>query len=223
MPPVTIRLHRGGRWRSWLGRRLGGDAALGDRAWRRCLHFAGASVLLYYLLPPGAFLVVPTTTVLLAALAAVLVLEALRLAAGLELPTIRPYERRRLASYAYYAVGLTLAVLLFPRPIAVAVVLGTALVDPLIGELRLSGRWRPLYPALPVAVWAGLGFAAFLLVGAWTIPAAAIAALAGAGLAVAAERPRMAGIDDDLVMTLVPALALTGLLLVVPGFPGLAG
>ncbi len=220
---MTIRLHRGGRWRAWLGRRLGGDAALGDRAWRRCLHGAGTAVLLYYLLPGRFFLFVSTETVLVAALGSVLALEALRLGAGLELPTIRPYERRRLASYAYYAIALTVAVLLFPRPIAVAVVLGTALVDPLIGELRPSARFAPLYPLVPVVVWAALAVTAFTLVGGWAPLPATAAALGGGALAVAAERPRMAMVDDDLVMTLVPALALTALLFLVPGFPGLGG
>lgn len=220
---MPIRLHRGGRFRAWLGTRLGGDEALGDRVWRRCLHLAGLAVLLYYLLPPGFFLVASTGTVLLAGLASVLVLEALRLTTGLELPTIRPHERRRLASYAYYAIALTVAVLLFPRPIAVAVVLGTAIVDPLIGEMRLAARARSLYPSLPVAVWAGMAFGSFTLVGGWTPLAAALAGIGGGLLAVAVERPRWSGVDDDLAMTLVPALALAGLLLAVPGFPALGG
>lgn len=217
------RLHRGGRFRARLGRLAGGDVALGDRILRRLLHLAGLAVLLYYLLPPNFFLVASVETVLLLALASVLALEGLRLAAHLELPTIRPYERRRLASYAYYAIALVLAVLLFPRPIAVAVVLGTAIVDPLIGELRLRPEARRLYPVLPVALWAGFAFGSLVLLGAWTIPAALLAAVGAGALAVAVERPRFAGFDDDLAMTLVPALALLALTLLDPGFPRLGG
>ena len=216
------RLHREGRFRAWLGERFGGGPELGDRIWRRCLHFAGASVLLYYLLPPRFFLLLSTEEVLLLALGGVLVMEGMRLAAGLELPTIRPWETRRIASYAYYAVALVLAVLLFPTPIAVFVVLGTAFVDPLIGELRR----RPVLPAgtiwwLPILVYLGVGVGALSGVGHWGLLPAALAALVGGLVAVAVERPKLRGYDDDLAMTLVPGVILTLWLFVWPAYPGL--
>lgn len=206
------RLHRGGRFRRWLGRRFGGDQALGDRAERRILHGAAAVVLLYFVLPTGFFLVLPNEAVLLLGLLVVLALELLRLGAGLELPTIRPYEERRIASYAWYAMAAVAAIVVFPEAIAVAVVLGTALVDPLLGELRLLGgaaRWA--YP------WAGLGLYAVLaalslsLVGHWDAARTAIGAALSSIIAVAAETASLEIVDDDLAMTLLPGAALVAL------------
>ncbi len=214
MPP---RLHTGGRWRAWLGRHLGGGPELGDRAWRRILHGAGAFVLLYYLVPGGAFVVLPTWALLLAVLAVVLALELLRHAVGLELPTIRPYESGRVASFTYFAVGLVVAVLLFPRPIAVVVVLGTSFVDPLSGELRLRGV-RPLVGfGGPVVAYALVALVALRLAGPWPWAGCLLAAPIAAIAAVLAERPRHRYYDDDLAMTLVPALLLAALAAWLPG------
>ncbi len=215
---MTIRLHFGGGWRRWLGARLGGDEALGDRAWRRILHCAGAGVLLYYVLPPRFLVVVSTEDALLLALAFVLALEAARHLGGLDLPTIREHERARVASYAYYAVALVVAVLLFPFPVALVAVLGTAFIDPLIGELRRSERARRLYPVLPFAAYAAMGAGGLVGLAAWRpLPAVLLATVAGT-IAVAVERPRLQGLDDDLAMTLGPALAMEGLRLLAPGF-----
>jgi len=197
-----------GRFRRWLAQTLGRPELEGDRLWRRALHVSGAFVLIYDLLPRGFFLVLPNEAVLLLALAAVLVLEAVRLARGVALPTLRPYEARRPASFAFYAVALVVAVLFFPEPIAVAVVLGTALVDPLVGELRHAGPRRALNLGAPLAVYFGLAVGAFLGVGRWPIGDAVLLAALAAALGVGAERLRYRWLDDDLTMTLVPAVAL---------------
>ncbi len=212
MPP---RLHTGGRFRAWLGRRFG-DEALGDRAWRRILHGLGALVLVYEPLPTDFFVVVPKEAVLLAALAAVLALEVLRHAAGLSLPTIRPYEERRIASFAFFAVSLVGAVLLFPLPIAAAVVLGVALVDPVAGELRLRKARATVQWGLPTVLYAGLAVVGLVGLGGWPLLPGAALALVAAAIGVAVERPTYRWLDDDLVMTFVPAVVLlvlgTGLL-----------
>jgi hypothetical protein len=207
---VDLRLHRGGRFRAWLGLRLGGDAALGDRMLRRLLHGAGAFVLVYYLLPVRFFVVVSTEEVLLLGLAVILVLEALRLAVDLELPTVRPYESRRVASYVFYAVALVVAILLFPEPIAVAVVLGTALVDPVIGELRRAPGWARAYPAMPLILYAALALLAFALTRPWGALESVVLAATAAVVAVAVERPKLPWIDDDLAMTILPGLVVVG-------------
>ncbi len=211
-----MRLHRGGRFRSWLGARFGGDAELGDRIWRRILHGLGAAVLVYYLLPANVLLGIPNQAIPLIALAAVLVLEGLRLAGYVEIPVIRPYESHRLASYAYFAIALVVAVLLFPEPIAAAVILGTAIVDPLAGELRLSSRYRRLYPALPYAAYVGLTTLALVGIGHYPGGSAVGLALLAAALALIAEWPKWGPVDDDLAMTLVPAVALDVLVYLVP-------
>ena len=216
---MSLRLHRGGRFRRWLGARFGGDEALGDRLWRRILHAIGASSLLYFAVPTDFFVVLPKSVVLLLALTVVLVLEVLRHAVGLELPTLRPYEKQRIGSYVFYAIALTGAILLFPRPIAFAVVLGTSLVDPLAGELRASRRYPRLYPGLPLVTYALLAFAGLAVGGGWPIGVSAGLAVLAAAVAIAVERPKLAWVDDDLAMTFVPALVLYAVGVLALGLP----
>ncbi|MGI0130071.1 MAG: hypothetical protein ACREEC_07990 [Thermoplasmata archaeon] len=216
---MALRLHRGGKFRRWLGARLGGDFELGDRVWRRALHVVGALALLYYALPTGFFVVAPKEYVLLAALAAVLVLEALRHAVGLELPTIRPYEEGRVGSFAIFGTAIVIAILLFPLPIACAVVLGTAIVDPLAGELRRQPRYRRADLVVPFGAYAGLAFLGLAVLGRWpALPSVGLALLAGA-IAVAVERPKVWWYDDDFAMALVPAVMLYGVAVLALGYP----
>jgi hypothetical protein len=217
---MSWKLHRGGRFRGWLGARLGGDFDLGDRAWRRIMHMGGSAVLLYYVIPDGFFVVVPKLDVLLAALLAVLVIEGLRRLFHLELPTIRPYEARRIGSYVFYSIALVGAVVLFPEPIGAAVVLGTAFVDPLAGELRASTAYRRLYPAVPLAAYVVLAFTGLAGIGHWPWPDAVGLAVIGALVGVAAERPKIVWVDDDLAMTFLPAIALYLVGVVALGLPG---
>ena len=211
-----MRLHRYGRFRSWLGRRLGGDAQLGDRAWRRILHALGAAVLLYYLLPPNVLFGAPNTIIPVLALIAVLVLEGLRLGGYVEVPAIRPYEAHRPASYAFFGIALVAAVLLFPEPIAAAVILGTAWVDPLAGELRQSARYRKLYPGLPYATYVGLTLLALSAIGAYPIVSALGLGLLAAAVALVVEWPKWGVVDDDLAMTIVPGAVLYGIVYLLP-------
>jgi dolichol kinase len=216
---MDFRLHQGGQFRRWLGERFGGDFALGDRLWRRILHGLGATVLVYFVVPNRFFVIAPKEVILLVLLGLVLVAELLRFTVGLELPTVRAYESRRVGGYVYFAVALTIAVLLFPEPIAVAVVLGTAFVDPVAGELRTAAGSRSLYPAVPVALYAGLAFASLAIVGRWPWELDALLALTAAALAVAVERPKLPWVDDDFVMTVVPALFLYGVGVIALGLP----
>ncbi len=214
-----MRLHRGGRFRAWLGRKLGGDAALGDRAWRRVLHGLGALLLLYYLVPREIVGPISRSDLVLLGLAAVLVFELLRHGAGLELPTIRPHESGRPASFAFFAIALVVALFAFPEPIAALAIAGAALIDPLIGELRLRPGARSLNPALPIVAYGLIAVLALRGIGDWawgaTLDGAALAAL----LAVGVERLRYPYLDDDLTMPLLPGFVLTLLLLLWPSLP----
>jgi hypothetical protein len=216
---MTLRLHGRGRFRTWLGRHFGGEYELGDRIWRRVLHGLCAGVLVYYFLPTNFFLVAPKAYVLLAALAAVLVLEVLRHSARLELPTLRPYEQRRVASYAFFAIALVAAVLIFPEPVGAAVVLGTALVDPLAGELRAARVRSTTLWAVPAVAYAGLAFVGLWAVGRWPLLDSAVLAVVVAPLAIAVERPKYHWVDDDLAMTFAPAVALYVVGVVLLGLP----
>jgi hypothetical protein len=205
---MGLRLHTGGRFRTWLGARFGGDFQLGDRLWRRIMHGLGAGVVLYYLFPDPLLGVVPKNAVLLGALGTVLVIEGLRHAVGLGLPTLRPYEAGRVGSYVFFSVALVAAILLFPRPIATAVVLGTAIVDPIVGEIRLRPGTRRLYPALPFVLYVVLAFGGMVAWGTWPVLPSIGLAVVAAAVALLMERPKIPWVDDDLAMTLVPALVL---------------
>jgi hypothetical protein len=220
---VAIRLHRGGKFRRWLGARLGGGFEEGDRVWRRTLHALGAIVLVYYLLPTNFFLVAPKEYILLAVLGAVLIVEGLRHAIGLELPTIRPYEEGRVGSFAIFGTAIVIAIIFFPLPIACAVVLGTALVDPLAGELRRDARYRRWDLALPFAAYSALALVGLAVMGRWpALPSIGLALIAGA-IGVAVERPKVWWYDDDFAMALVPAVVLYALGVVALGLPGAWG
>ena len=178
-----------------------------------------AAVLLYFVLPSRFFILLETRDVLLLALVGVLGIEAVRLLGAVEVPTIREYERRRVASYAWYGVALVAAVLLFPETVAIAVVLGTAFVDPVIGELRRTpATFRRAYPWLPLALYAILAYPALVL-GGWGSLRAAASALIAAVVAVAVERPKIGLVDDDLAMTLLPAVTLVAIGLLGAGAP----
>ncbi len=214
MPP---RLHTGGRFRAWLGRRLGGDDELGDRAWRRILHGVGALVLVYYLVPTDFFVIAPKVDILLAVLFVAILLEVLRHAAGLQLPTIRPYEEHRVASFIFYAIALAGVILLFPVPIAAAVILGVAIVDPAAGELRQRKVSDAVMWTVPIVVYIPLAWVGMVGPGGWPpLPCLGLSVLAAA-LAVAAERPKVNWFDDDLTMAFVPALALYAVGVIVLG------
>ncbi len=216
---MALRLHRHGRFRRWLGEGLGGDEELGDRAWRRIMHTLGAAVLVYFALPNDFFVIAPKVDILLAALGVMLVLEVLRHAAGLQLPTIRPYETRRVASFVFFSVALVLAVLLFPLPIAAAVVLGTSFVDPIVGELRHERASPLLSVGIPIGAYGLLAFVGLAAIGGWPAGDSALLAAAAAPIAVAAEWPKYPWADDDLVMTIVPALFLYGVGVLALGLP----
>ena len=192
-----------------MGVRFGGDFELGDRIERRGLHVAGAFGIVYLLLPEGFFVVVPKWVVLLATLVVVLTLEGLRHLRSWELPTIRAYEKQRVASFAFYAVALTVALLAFAPPIAAAVVLGTALIDPFLGELRARDP-RTIVSAVPGgAAYFAIASGAFYAFGGWTGPGVVGLAAGAALIAVAAERPKWGMVDDDLAMTILPGVAVS--------------
>jgi hypothetical protein len=217
---MPVQLHSGGRIRRWLGTRLG-DPAAGDRIARRLFHGAGALVLLVYVLPGNFFQVLPTRIVLLLALLAVLTLEAVRLAEGVELPMIRPWEAAsgRPGSYAFFAVALVVAVLWLPPALGTAVVLGGAWADPLAGELRYRSFPTWVTIAGPALFYAALAAVALRWIGGWSVPAAVLVGLGAGLLGALVERPNLRWVDDDLLIVLVPGAFLAGLLAIAPWIP----
>jgi hypothetical protein len=207
---MPYRLHSGGRIRRWLGRTLAGDEAQGERIWRRIVHLFGLLALLYYVVPGDFFVVITTREIVYLLVVLVIAIELARHFAGLELPTIRPFEEHRIASYTYYGVAIAAALLLFPEAIGAVVIVGTAVIDPLIGELRVSERFRRFYPGLPTIGYAAIAAFGFALLGPWPLPEVLALAVLAAVVAIISERPKNVWIDDDFAMTMAPALVLLG-------------
>lgn len=205
MPPHRLGT---GRFRRWLGTHLAGDPDAGDRVLRRLLHLAAALAAVFYLVPPIVVPGLSRAALLLAVLVVVLVLEAARLAGWIELPALRVHEAHRPASFVYFGIAIVIVLLAVPEAYALVAILGAAWVDPLIGELRGRPSRQRAYPALPVGVYAAIAFLPLWYVGHFSAIVALVLALGSAALAVAVESPRHHHVDDDLLMTLVPAAVL---------------
>jgi hypothetical protein len=88
-----------------------------------------------------------------------------------------------------------------------------ALVDPLAGELRLAGVHDRVTLASTLLVYFGLCIAVLL---AWDLRSAMeslLLSVIAAFLAISSERIKTPYIDDDFLMSVVPAAAMTGLAL----------
>lgn len=96
---------------------------------RKAIHLSGLSV------PLGLIFLGRSITAwaLALVLAVSLVLEAQRLQGRFSLPEEREHEKTQVASYIYYMAGCLLAVLIFPRMIAVTAILFLALGDTVSG------------------------------------------------------------------------------------------
>lgn len=96
---------------------------------RKAIHLSGLSV------PLGLIFLGRSITAwaLALVLAISLVLEAQRLQGRFSLPEVREHEKTQVASYIYYMAGCLLAVLIFPKMIAVTAILFLALGDTVSG------------------------------------------------------------------------------------------
>ena len=118
---------------------------------RRMLHMTAMFFLVYYLLPseliPGFY----KWQGLIIVLIMVLVTESIRLKKHAVFPGMRDYERTQISAFAWFAIGMTLALLFFKMQYVVPVIIGLALIDPLIGEIRQ--RRKKLYPTVPFVLY----------------------------------------------------------------------
>ncbi len=186
-----------------------------ELAFRKAFHLASPVWLVWYWMPPDAWVGVPKDFVLAFFFFGALAIEGVRLVTGWHLPGLRDYERNRLGAYAWGAVGLAFALLLFPGELVIPTFWGMAWIDPVCWYTKR----RRGYPWVPVAAYVALAAALMVLVvplapyhtaplAAWRI---ALYAPVAAVLAVAAEAPNLRWIDDDFLMHIVPLLALAAL------------
>jgi hypothetical protein len=130
-----------------------------------------------------------------AALAVTMSFELARLLIGFRVPGMRSYEKDQISAGAWAGIALTVAFLFFPFELAAPVIVGMAIVDPVIGKLRKTG-WYPLFPyLLHLTIMVSI-MGALLPLDLRTVFAAAVAS----ALALVAEGWKTSYIDDDFLM-----------------------
>ena len=195
---------------------MGGQAQGGSRPrgalLRRFVHIAGALTLVYYLIPVELpFFGLRRWVLLIAFFAIVASIEYLRLRRRTLLYGLRPHEKNSVASFVWFAAGATLVMWCFPHDVASVAIIGMALVDPLMGELRARRSPGPVKIGLPLASYALIGLIVFDLSGHWTLLQTGVLALGGALVAIPSEWYKVAYIDDDFLMMTVPAIVMAWL------------
>ncbi|UCE80842.1 MAG: hypothetical protein JSV94_06815 [Methanobacteriota archaeon] len=183
---------------------------------RRFVHCLVALAPLYYLLPaevPG--IPIRRWHLLIAFFAAILLFEAVRLRKGFTFLGLRPHERNSIASFAWAASGITVALWLLPMEIATPVLVGMGFVDPLAGELRRLDKALSVQAFLPLLAYLLICIAALLAMTEEGLGPVLIVSCMGAIVAVGVERLDLPIVDDDFMMVIVPGSLMTALWLVI--------
>ncbi len=187
-----------------------------DRAagFRRIFHIISPVFLSYYILPDQ---ITPNLTKL--SLAVLFVgtaacIEIARIALGIKLFGMRPYEGQRVSAYAQGLLGLVIGIFVIQDPrIVVPVFVGMAWIDPLRSLCRRKG-W-PV--AFPIAAYAVLFFVLQSVIpGIPSVTARVLFAAIATTVAMAVEGPRIPQLDDDLTMQLLPMAALLVAMALIP-------
>ena len=177
---------------------------------RRIFHIASPIFLSYYILPD---MITPNITKLSLAILFIGTagcIEIARIALGVKLFGMRPYEGQRVSAYAQGLLGLTIGIFLVGDPrIVVPVFLGMAWIDP----FRSLARKKGWHIAVPTAAYAVVFFAAQTVV-ADAVPGVLTAV--STVVAMAVEGPRIPQVDDDLTMQVLPFAALVVTLAFLP-------
>jgi dolichol kinase len=174
---------------------------------RRSFHMTAAVYLIYFLMPdelvPGFYKWYGVLIILCSAL----IVEAFRLKTGKLFFGLREYEKKQISAFAWFTIGMSLALLFFKMEFVVPVVIGMALIDPLIGELRR--RKNKLYPVLPALIYIIIMFTCLVLLSDFQVLIIALLSSAGTFTAIYAESWDIKYVDDDFLMLIVPLLLLT--------------
>ena len=162
--------------------------------------------LFYYWLPTDAYVGVDKNYIVVAVVAAFFILEAVRLKTKFKMPLMRDYEEKRIGAYALGSLGIAIGLLFFPLPVTAVAVCGMAWVDPICSTTKKGGG----YPIVPALVYVDLAILIFLAAN-YEPMNALLYGIVGGVVAIAAEKPNIKHIDDDLIMTLAPMLVLGAL------------
>lgn len=181
---------------------------------RRSIHCLLGLAPLYYLIPVELSFGVRRWVLLIAFFAAVIGFEAIRLWRGFTILGLRPHEKNQIASFVWAAAGVTLVLWVFEQDIASAAIVGMAIVDPIAGELRAAKKSDRVSIGVPLIVYFVVCLSVLFVAGSRELPALISLSVLGSITAIAAERPNIPSVDDDFLMTVVPAVAMTLLVLI---------
>jgi hypothetical protein len=173
---------------------------------RRIFHMTAMVYLVYYIIPdelsPGFFKWHGVLIIVFAALIA----EMLRLRRTKLVFGMRYYEERRISAYAWFALGMGIALLIFEMKYVVPVVIGMAVIDPLIGEVRR--RKKRLYPALPSILYGAIMFLSLFILTGISLIWLLLFTVIGTVSAISAEQWDIKYVDDDFLMLVIPLITL---------------
>ena len=172
---------------------------------RRIFHVVSPAFLAYYLIPEAVTPNITRLSLTILFVGTAGCIEIARIALGLRLFGMRPYEGQRVSAYAQGLLGLVIGIAFFPAIIVVPVFLGMAWIDPLRSWCR-GRRWSVVWP---IASYAVLFLATQTLMGGVPSVLARFAyAAVATTVAMSVEGPRIPQVDDDLMMQLLPMAAL---------------
>ncbi len=177
-----------------------------DAHWyRRVFHTFGASFVFYYMLPELEWIdllkiVFPTAIVIFA-----ISLELLRLkgfVSSNHFFGLRMYEKKRIGSYVFFALGILILLMFFPQQIAIPCILCACLGDPIIGEVRNHFDKKFSY-------FAGFILCMSFFMIAWYkahIFLFLIVSIVGGLGALIGETKKFYWLDDDFLIQILPAI-----------------
>ncbi len=173
---------------------------------RRFIHVLTGLGSVYYIIPRELLPGLQKETALVVLLLAILTFESVRIQLSIRIIGLRHYEYSRLSGFAWAFLGIGTVVIFFPAYIAVPCLASMALMDPLAGEMRAKGSKHLSDLVLP------LSFAIFIVsFTVFRVPlhTSVPLALAGSVISWLSERFKFKSIDDDFLMSFLPAVAIT--------------
>jgi hypothetical protein len=176
---------------------------INEHIYRRFNHTVAACFVIYFLFPQY-ILGINRGYYLFLFWVLILVIEYLRLNKELNVLGMREYEKKRLASFVWFASGTCLILGMyeigaFPQSLAIATIIMAAYTDPVIGEANKKFGDKG-------GMIAGLA-CSFLIF--QIILGTLFYSILGSIIAVIAEKPRLKWFDDDLAIQIFPITILT--------------
>ena len=178
------------------------------KALRRFVHVLTGLGPAYYLIPQNIAPGLQRETALVILLLFILAFESVRIQLSLRIIGLRAYESSRLSGFAWAFLGIATVVIFFKPYIAVPCLISMALMDPLAGEMRARGSSRLPDIILPASFL--IFIVSFLLFGIGLSTAIPLA-LAGSVVSWLSEKVKFKPVDDDYLMSVLPALGILAL------------